>query len=543
MHNYEDHVNAIIRAMHLARKHFDDGGDARAGDSVGGLRGDTGGYSGDQGGGDNFRADSLAQSQQASDDAQRAADIRANNQDVGRFSFGQNVDTSGANFTGHEAPTGLVSYTTQRETTPYEGTPMTAAQDPSTAFGMAYPSLVGVQNTPAGAAALLANLGYESTQGGKAFQPNAISGSGYGLAQWTDPARQAEFFQAMQPGTTANNPIAKMAILGTTTPGQQLGYAMNEIQQKYPQVAREMATAQSIPTATENIMNRYEAPASNESLDARIALANQIAKGTGTGSFAQEALNQAPSGNSFAAISPSVSSAVRSALGAGRGDVGTLDSSLAKATALNTAGNTGAIVDEAALNSANTAPAATENAAPRIPVLSTEDPALIAAYNAQYGLAGPKNTIADMALGQRAPNITTDNPLINTVQGANNFLTNLFTPNYNLGSDQYNKISQNPEPPPESPFRGHGGGQQPIPYIPPVETTAATAPVAPMAAYVPQTPYIPPANAPYASLGANFVDPRMYQNPLFSQLLASGGKVHGNNAMGNALRMAMGYKP
>ena len=527
-------IDHIAKAMHLARKHFDDGGD-------------SGGN--DQGGGDNPRADSLAQSQQASADAQAAADNRANNQDVGRFSFGQNVDTSGANLTGHEAPTGLVSYTTQRETTPYEGTPMTAAQDPSTAFGMAYPSLVGVQNTPAGAAALLANLGYESTQGGKAFQPNAISGSGYGLAQWTDPSRQASFFNAMQPGTTANNPIAKMAILGSTTPGQQLGYAMNEIQQNYPQVAREMATAQNIPTATENIMNRYESPATNESLDARIALANQIAKGTGLGSFAQETLNQAPSGNSFAAISPSVSSAVRSALGAGRGDVGTLDSSLAKATALNTAGNTGAIVDEAALNSANTAPAASttqtaaEDTTPRIPVLSTEDPALIAAYNAKYGLSGPKNTIADMALGQRAPNITTDNPLINTVQGANNFLTNLFTPNYNLGSDQYNKISQNPEPPPESLFRGHGGGQQPIPYIPPVETTAATAPVAPMAAYVPQTPYIPPANAPYASLGANFVDPRMYQNPLFSQLLASGGKVHGNNAMGNALRMAMGYKP
>ena len=45
MHNRENHVNAIIRALHLARKHFDDGGDARAGDSVGGLKGDTGGYS------------------------------------------------------------------------------------------------------------------------------------------------------------------------------------------------------------------------------------------------------------------------------------------------------------------------------------------------------------------------------------------------------------------------------------------------------------------------------------------------------------------
>jgi hypothetical protein len=482
---------------------------------------------------------------QRSDDAQREADIRANNQDVGRFSFGNDVNLGGVNLTGHEAPTGLINYTTQRETTPYEGTPMTAAQDPSNAFGMAYPSLVGVHNTPAGAAALLANLGYESTQGGKAFQPNAISGSGYGLAQWTDPSRQAAFFNAMQPGTTANNPIAKMAILGTTTPGQQLGYALNEIQQKYPSVAREMATSTNRAATTENIMDKYESPATRESLDARIALANQIARGTGTGSFAREALNQSPSGSSFAAISPSVSSAVRNAVGAGRGDAGILDSSLAKATALNAANGSGAIVDEGAVNSATTSPqeeAVMANAAPRIPVDSLENPALIAAYNAKYGLSGPKNAYADMTLGQRAPNITTENPLINAVQGANNFLTDLFTPNYKLGSDQYNKIGQNPEPI-RAEHEGRGGdGQNPyIPYIPPV-ATAAAAPVTPVAAYVPQTPYIPPAPQPYASLGANFVDPRVYQNPLFSQLFASGGKVHGNNAMGNAIRMAMGYK-
>jgi len=566
-------IDHIAKAMHLARKHFDDGGDARAGDSVGGLRGDTGGYSGDQGGNDNFRADSLAQSQQASDDAQRAADIRANNQDVGRFSFGQNVDTSGANFTGHEAPTGLVSYTTQRETTPYEGTPMTAAQDPSTAFGMAYPSLVGVQNTPAGAAALLANLGYESTQGGKAFQPNAISGSGYGLAQWTDPARQAEFFQAMQPGTTANNPIAKMAILGTTTPGQQLGYAMNEIQQKYPQVAREMATAQSIPTATENIMNRYEAPASNESLDARIALANQIAKGTGTGSFAQEALNQAPSGNSFAAISPSVSSAVKDAMGAGRGDVGTLDSSLAKAMASNDTINSGANAVVGTVDGGNAnAPAANVPAAnaptPQPNILdkifgSTQDQIDKLAAAGQY--AGmDKQQYADQFAGGDInavkERIVYDNgqPKVDyytkdlsqalfgdPLKALSSGLGNLFSQkqNYDPLTGQYRpdiSASVGQEP---SPFGGHGGGQQPIPYIPPVETASTAAPVAPVAPYVPQKPYIPPANTPYASLGANFVDPRMYQNPLFSQVLATGGKVHGNNAMGNALRMAMANKP
>jgi len=551
-------IDHIAKAMHLARKHFDDGGD-------------SGGN--DQGGGDNPRADSLAQSQQASADAQAAADNRANNQDVGRFSFGQNVDTSGANLTGHEAPTGLVSYTTQRETTPYEGTPMTAAQDPSTAFGMAYPSLVGVQNTPAGAAALLANLGYESTQGGKAFQPNAISGSGYGLAQWTDPSRQASFFNAMQPGTTANNPIAKMAILGSTTPGQQLGYAMNEIQQNYPQVAREMATAQNIPTATENIMNRYESPATNESLDARIALANQIAKGTGTGSFAQEALNQAPSGNSFAAISPSVSSAVKSALGAGRGDVGTLDSSLAKAMASNDTINSGANAVVGTVDGGNAnAPAANVPAAnaptPQPNILdkifgSTQDQIDKLAAAGQY--AGmDKQQYADQFAGGDInavkERIVYDNgqPKVDyytkdlsqalfgdPLKALSSGLGNLFSQkqNYDPLTGQYRpdiSASVGQEP---SPFGGHGGGQQPIPYIPPVETASTAAPVAPVAPYVPQKPYIPPANTPYASLGANFVDPRMYQNPLFSQVLATGGKVHGNNAMGNALRMAMANKP
>ena len=543
----------IAKALHLARKHFDDGGDARAGDSVGGLRGDTGGYSG---GSDNGFRDSSSNRTESNGDGnfdgrmgrgQPETGDPIRHEVIGSRDFGSGIDVGGGNFTGHDMPTGLINYTTQRETTPYEGTPMTAAQDPSTAFGMAYPSLVNIQNTPAGAAALLANLGYESTQGGKAFQPNAISSSGYGLAQWTDPTRQAAFFNAMQPGTTANNPIAKMAILGTTTPGQQLGYAMNEIQQKYPSVAREMATTKNIPSATENIMNKYESPATNESLDARIALANQIAKGTGMGSFSREALNQSSSGNSFAGISPSVSSAVRNAMGAGRGDVGILDSSLAKATALNTAGNTGTVIDEGAVNSPNVTPETTTgttvaDTAPRIPVDSLEDPALIAAYNAKYGLSGPKNTMADMTLGQRIPNVTTDNPLINTVQGANNFLTDLFTPNYKLGSDAYNKISQNPEPI-QSTHEGRGGDRpQPyIPYIPPVETAAA-APVAPMTPYVPQTPYVPPANAPYASLGANFIDPSVYQNPYLNQFLASGGKVHGNNALGNAIRMAMGYK-
>jgi hypothetical protein len=347
----------------------------------------------------------------------------------------------------------------------------------------------------------------------------------------------------MMPGTTANNPIAKMAILGTTTPGQQLGYAMNEIQQKYPQVAREMATAQSIPTATENIMNRYEAPASNESLDARIALANQIAKGTGTGSFAQEALNQAPSGNSFAAISPSVSSAVRSALGTGRGDVGTLDSSLAKAMASNETNNAGInLIDALGLRGGSNP----SYVAPSTAAMPASRPNA----NVSTDTYGPNMTDAQTAVQQKIANDmqlnSDDVAAMSPTQRDAYYKAGLMTagvPTGNFINDLFSgKLGSTVEQIKGANY-GSKGNQQPLPYIPPVETAASTAPAAaPVAPYVPQTPYVPPANTPYASLGANFVDPRMYQNPLFSQLLATGGKVHGNNAMGNAIRMAMGYK-
>jgi len=74
---------------------YDDGGDVRAGDSVGGYKGDTGGSSGDSGGNDNVRADTVSQSQQASSDSQTAANDRANHQDVSPFAFGKDVNVSG----------------------------------------------------------------------------------------------------------------------------------------------------------------------------------------------------------------------------------------------------------------------------------------------------------------------------------------------------------------------------------------------------------------------------------------------------------------
>ena len=82
---------------------YDEGGDVRAGDSVGGYGGDTGGFSGYNGGGndnnnqsnDNVRADSVSQSQQASSDSQRESYNRSNNQDVSNFAFGNNYNVSG----------------------------------------------------------------------------------------------------------------------------------------------------------------------------------------------------------------------------------------------------------------------------------------------------------------------------------------------------------------------------------------------------------------------------------------------------------------
>ena len=557
----------IVKAMHLARSHFGFGGDSDAAEG-------------------SHYSDNISHDAPSGEDRDRSfskdynsslgrSDNGGSNFDgrmgrgqpetggpiqhevIGSQDFGRGLDFGGGNFTGHDMPTGLINYTEQRLNTPYEGTPMTAAMDPDTAFGMSYPDLLGVKNTRAGAAALLANLGYESTQNGKAFQPNAFSGSGYGLAQWTDPSRQKDFFNAMKVGTGFENigedgrPLsttAKLGILQNTSAQKQLGYALNEIQNKYPQVAREMATAKSIPGSTERIMDKYESPANMDSLDSRIALANQIARGTGLGAFGKQALAPTENANAYAAISPSISNVAKGILGAGRGNVGVLDSRLGAATVSNATDGSGAIIDEGAVNSSNAPSAASTTQAevkdttPRIPVDSLEDPALIAAYNAQYDLSGPQNTRADMALGQRNPNVTTDNPFVNTIQGLSNFLTDRFTPNYNLGSEEYNKISQDPEPI-RSNYEGRGGDRpQPyIPYIPPVETAAA-APIVPRTPYVPRAAYIPQPNAPYASLGANFIDPSVFQNPYLSQFLAAGGKVKGNNAMANAIRMAMGYK-
>jgi len=248
-----------------------------------------------------------------------------------------------------------------------------------------------------------------------------------------------------------------------------------------------------------------------------------------------------------ATFEPSQNAALRAARDAITQDMGQPETTPTTAVAQKAAGLGSAT--PADLPAAKTAPqaetSAVANEAPKIPVDSLEDPALIAAYNAKYNLAGPRNAYAEMTLGQRIPNITTNNPLINMVQGANNFLTDLFTPNYKLGSDEYNKISQNAERQPETSFGGHGGGQQQLP----IETVAAPAAATPAAApvvpgtpvpftYAKRTPYID-----YGAYGAGIgnVAPISYRDPINWALVpgyrAAGGRVGENNALANAIRL------
>jgi len=238
------------------------------------------------------------EAQQRSDDVAKAiSDAQMNRglpegtatADVSRFAFGQGINTgdaAGLGVTDVKAPQDISEYTQQRLEHPYEGTVMSATQDPSTAFGMSYPQLVGKQLTPEGAKAFLGNLGYESTYKGEAFNPQAVSGSGYGLAQWTGP-RAKEFFAAMNPeGPAPVTKEDKIAALANTTAQQQLGYALSEaLGGGYAPTARALTTPGSVEDKINTITSNYEG-AGIPATEKRLALANLIGKDQGLGQFA-----------------------------------------------------------------------------------------------------------------------------------------------------------------------------------------------------------------------------------------------------------------
>jgi hypothetical protein len=424
-----DELMAYLRRQHHAdggRAHFDDGGEA-GGDPRGNEAG-MADRSQPEGPSSDPRGNEAGFADRSQPDAVSA--------DVGSRAFGGDFNVGGGNYTGHEMPTGMVNYSEQRMGTPYEGSLLSAAMDPSTAFGMGYGSLVGRQmNTRAGASGL---LGSGMAESGAELDPSAINPFSGATGLFQDlGARKTGLLNTLGLQGVPRDKLP-MALTGTAMP--QLGYAMNEIatDPSYRDTRNMMRTSTDPYEAAQVAMRNFERP----------GIISEALTGGLRGSYA----------NQIAAGVPSA--ATRSQAG------------LADLPAINA--HPAAV--EGTLDELGVANPFTEQKTNPYAGFSSEDPAEIARYNAAMNAAGPKNAYADTTLGQRVPDVTSNNPLVNMAQGTTNALTNLFTPSYGINSPEYNKISQAVDIARE-PREGRGGEQ---PYIPPTSTMQSmTAPVAP----------------------------------------------------------------
>ena len=513
----------IAHALRLAtggRAHFDDGGDVRGGDNPGGLSGDTGRYA-------------------TGDVGESQGEVNAA---IAKALDAQQSLRSGESFDSNAPAT--PSKSIQEATSLATALPLTAGVDPADtamakqvlsqqrqdAFSAAQAQANAAENR-----AMAANAAMAQRVGLMTGQPETPTFTGNTTEEQqlkdAEASRQAGINAAITGANyTAPGTVNVADVVAPTARGF-IGNAFTEAAQPapnpYAQGQMPQPLGSDLKTPGQPAFNPYAQGQMPQPSGAELRTPSQDA-------VVANALVKA------ATFEPSQNAALRAARDAITQNMGQPDITVPRTTGSGS-------VPLADLPAAKVAPQATTtaNETPRIPVDSLEDPALIAAYNAQYGLSGPKNTRADMALGQRIPNVTTDNPLINTVQGANNFLTNLFTPSYNLGSDQYNQISQNPEPEPMTTFGGHGGGQQQV-QAAPVTEAAAAAPVA--APVVPGTPvpYTYAKRMPYLDYGAygagiGNIAPISYADPINWALVpgyrAAGGRVGENNALANVLRM------
>ena len=459
-----DELLADLRRRHHAsggRLHYEDGGETDGGDP----RGNEAGMS------DRSQSDGLSSDPRG--DERGFADVSQPNNipsDVGRFSFGRDFDVSGDNYTGHEMPTGLIGYSEKRMNTPYEGSLLSATMDPSNAFGMGYGSLVGKANTRAGAAGLLGSAMGES---GKELDPSAINAGSIGVFQHTGP-RATDLRDVLGIGQTVSGNELRDALAGSQMP--QLGFALNEVATKpdYTSTRNAMRTGTNAADVADVALQNFERP----------TLENQIKSAPSREAYALGIMAGRPSGatlgvGQYDGTPSSIRDALKSGVDLAKTQTGRFGASNDYAS--NDANAIAGSYDNSTI-SGGTADDTLENTTPRIPVDSLEDPALIAAYNAQYGLSGPKNAFADMTLGQRVPNVTTNNPFINKAQQFGNFLTDKLTPSYNLNSPEYNKISEtvsnNRE---QSPDYRNDHTQQVID-----NALAVAAPAAPVAPYTTQ---------------------------------------------------------
>jgi hypothetical protein len=486
--------NAIDNALRLAtggRAHFGFGGDTES-DGSRPESGQTGTVSAERSAEAQTQQDNSAAARQ---DAERASVDNSRGQSAGEqmgqmgrgagegnglaaaigdssggvFGFGSGLNVAKAReaiLNEQQAPTDIQDYTTQRLNTPYQGSLLSAAMNPSDAFGMGYGSLVGKQNTRAGAAGFLGSAMGES---GKELDPSAINAGSIGMLQETGP-RRIGLENTLGIDTSLKGNALRDALAGTQM--AQLGYGLNEVQTMpdYRETRNAMATGTNAANVADIALQNFERP----------TLANQIESAPSREAYAQGIMAGRPSGATLGVGQyDAAPSSFRDALMSGIKQADQQKSRLS-------GDNTGAMLAGASVSDASNDPAITaaRNAAiadgttPQFNPyagFSSEDPAEIARYNAAMNAAGPKNAFADMTLGQRAPNTTTNNAFSNAVQGFGNFLTDRLTPSYGINSPEYNKISQAVDV-----AREPTGGRGDQVYIPPTTATQVqTAPVAP----------------------------------------------------------------
>jgi len=536
-----DHINHALR---IARQHFDDGGGEGGGG--GGGDGNDPRQSGDQGEGnqtDNSEAAAnadMAASQSIADaqtqQVQQAQMGRTPEQgftdlgaaigpNVSQMGFGANFNTTPSadlGLTSTPSPQTISEYTQQRLDTPYQGTLQNAVMFPGNAFGMSYPGLVNKQNTAAGAAGFLGSLMGES---GKTLDPSAINGPSIGIAQETGPRATAlENVLGISPNLTGND--LRDALAGTQL--AQLGFALNEVNSGgYAPTARAMATGTDPANVANVVTQNFERP----------SLENLISSTPTREAYAQGIMANQPSAatmpaGAYDATPASVMAALQSGV------------KLANTQSQNAPSQ---IVSGAQLVGGSASDA-------------TNDPTATAAVNAAKSILGGQEDAENVPLPPINPNDYMPSNVISKAldtvastfgAGTQQFLDKQ-TQNYiDMGYNNYDAstLATYDLRAAQTAVSNNSGAKQNNAYIPPVLSADNSASFAsPMASTVAnlmqqQTPYIPNTPTPYASLGANFVDPRVYQNPLFSQAAATGGTIRGNNAMGNALRIAGGNKP
>lgn len=456
-----DELMAYLRRQHHAdggRAHFDDGGEA-SGDPRGNEAG-MADRSQPEGPSADPRGNEAGLADRSQPDAAQA--------DVGSRAFGGDFNVGEANLTGHQMPSDISGYSEQRMNTPYEGSLLSATMDPSTAFGMGYGSLVGRQNTLAGAAGFLGSAMGES---GAGLDPSAINAGSIGMLQETGP-RRVGLENTLGIDTSLTGNALRDALAGTQM--AQLGYGLNEVQTNpgYSATRNAMATGTDAANVADVALQNFERP----------TLENQILSAPSREAYAQGIMAGNPSGATLGV--GQYDAAPASFMGALMGGVKQADQQRARTSGYDS----GSMLAGSSVTDASNDPAiiAARNAAiasGEMPQsnpyagFSSEDPAEIARYNAAMNAAGPKNAYADTTLGQRVPDVTSNNPFVNMVQGASNAVTNMITPSYGINSPEYNEISQAVDIARE-PRDGRGGEQ---PYIPP--TATAQAPAAPVAPY------------------------------------------------------------